>query len=220
MKLNHKTLFVLAALSAAGFAYAQEAATDAVPTGTLGLRYGDVNVGLQDIRHLSQDAFNVGVGANIPVTNTLDASFAAGRAWLNSTVDQAVNAISVTGTEYTSFRGVKPFAFAGIGYAWEKDSFGSLKNHSEYGIWGLGVGVEVPATLVFPAATGLSVAPAISYSDDFRKSRYSAQSYEYGAEINYWMDAKTAVYADIGYQDVLRSRFDSWDYTLGVRIRY
>lgn len=223
MKTTKKLLIFLAALSTAGFACAQEAPAGGSAdssAGTLGRRYGDINVGLQDIKHISDDAYSVGLGANIPVTDTLDATFDFGHAWLNSTVDQMASAISVTGTAYTSYNGMKPFAFAGIGFEWDKVSAGNFINHSQYGIWGLGVGLEIPVALVFPDARGLSLSPTISYSDDFRKTRNSAQAYTYGAEANYWIDSQVGVYGDVGRQDVLRSSFDSWIYTAGVRIRY
>ena len=222
MKTTKNLLIALAAFAAAGFAFGQETSGGSVDSsaGTLGRRYGDIGVGLQDFKNLSDDAFSVGLGANIPVTGNLDATFGIGHAWLNSTVDQQATAITATGTAYTSFKGVKPFAFAGIGGEWDKVTFGSFVNHSMYGIWGLGVGVEIPAALVFPAARGLSLAPAISYSDDFRKTRDSSQAYVYDLEANYWVNSQYGVYADVGFQDVLRSSFDSWLYNAGIRIRY
>lgn len=220
MKLKQKVLFALAALSSVGFIHAQDAHMENVPTGTLGQRYGDVNIGLQDIQHFSDDAYSMGVGANIPVAGNFDATFDFGHAWLNSTVDQTADAVSVTGTRYLAIQGIKPFAYAGVGYEWDKVSFGRAKDHSQYGIWGLGVGVEIPASLAFPTVEGLSMTPLISYSDDFRKSHNSGQACVYSMEANQWINHQMAVYADIGFQDVLHSEFDSWLYTLGVRIRY
>ncbi|HTQ32454.1 MAG TPA: hypothetical protein VMI53_14685 [Opitutaceae bacterium] len=222
MKLKQHVLFALAAFSAAGVVYAQEnmaggPATDSSAGGVIGQRYADLNFGLQHIKHVSDNAYGIGAAMNVPVESYMDATVGYGYSWINSTLDERAHVASFTDTIYTTLAGgAKPFLSAGVGYEWDRISGPNFKTDTaEFGLWGLDVGIEVPT-----AVQGLSVTPAISYLDDFRKSRNSAQARDYGVEANYWVDAKWSVYGNISYQDVLHSGADSWNYTAGIRIKF
>lgn len=220
MKLSRNLLLAVAALSAVDLVYADGSAGSPAAEstdGVIGQRYVDLNFGVEHVKHLSDNTYDVGAAVNVPVTSYMDAAVGYDYSWINSTLDGRAHAFTLTDTVYgTLDSGAKPFLAVGIGYERDRISGAGFKTDTaEFGIWGLGVGIEVPT-----AVKGLSVTPAISYSDDFRKARNSTQARQYGVEVNYWLNAKWGVYGDISYADVLHSGADSWNYTVGARLKF
>jgi hypothetical protein len=244
MNLTKKIILTLAVLAIAGADHAQQTdttnqsaiipppannsqpASTSTAGGILGKRYVDANFSLQDIRHVSKNAYDLGVGANIPVSPGIDLGAAYDHSWLQGTsTTPRVHSDVIQGTvtlfppARTFDSDVKPFVAGGIGYQWDNAKFSgtphsfTFGSSDDYAIWGLAVGLEIPVD-------ALSITPVVSYSDDFRSSHQSVQAFNYGAEANYWITNQVGVYAAATYQDVRHSSFDSWIYTTGVRFQF
>lgn len=209
-----KNITLALGLLAAGVSYAQTTAAS-IPASTtggglLGHRYTELNVGLQDIKHLSDHGYSVGAGANNPlIPGVLDAGASYSYSWIRGAFRGHANTIGAYTTAYTVLNGVKPFAGAALGYQW--NSFGP--GVDDQALWGLTTGVEIPAG-------AFTITPRISYADDFESSRKSSQAWTYQVEANYWYSPTSAVFASIGKTDVRRSSFDSWNYEVGLRARF
>ncbi len=247
MNPTKKIILALTALAAAGAILAQQTDTNQTATtdqsavttnqttppppaapsgGLLGKRYVDLNFGVQDIRHVSKDAYTAGLSGNFPVAPGVDLGAGYSHSWLNSTAttprvdtDVVQGTVTLFPPNNTFSNGAKPFVAGGIGYQWDNATLSgtphsfSFTSDDDYALWALAAGVEIP----FGA---FSLTPAISYNDDFRSSRKSVQAYNYGAEANYWVTDEFAVYAGASYQDVRHSSFDSWIYDAGVRLKF
>ncbi|MDD2764061.1 MAG: outer membrane beta-barrel protein [Opitutaceae bacterium] len=209
MNLTKKITLALAVLAACSAGFAQSSAATGIPVGTLGQRYADFNLGIQDIRHLTDNAYGLGLSANVPVTPHLDLGAGYSYGWLRGAVPAHSNTLTTMATAYTTFNEVRPFAEIGLGYQWVH----ALGMSDNSGIWAAALGVEIPAGLV-------SIKPSIVYNDDFRTSSRSAQDVTYGVEVNHWYSKSLAVYAGVGYTDVQNSNLDSWNYSIGLRMRF
>ena len=210
MNLSKKITLVLAAVAATSASFAQTAPAANASTGLLGQRYAEVSFGLADAQGSSDNTY--GLGVNLPVCPNVDLGFNYGYSWLNSgglkLRDHALNA-SATG--YTNYAGVKPFVGVGLGYQWSKAKFGSFSTNNDIGTWALGVGFEV--------ATGeITLTPSISYVDGF-KSR-DAGAFNYGVEASTWITKTLGGFADVSFSDIEGSGGQSWNYTIGVRVRF
>jgi hypothetical protein len=211
MKLTNK-LIVALGLLAAGVSEAQTTGAGSADLGLLGHRYTELNVGLQDIKHLSDHGYIVGASANNAlIPGVLDAGASYSYSWIRGPFRGHANTIGGYATAYAPFNGVKPFAGAGLGYQWSSFGFGA---DDDQALWGLTAGVEIPA------GPGLTITPRVNYADDFESSRNSSQVWTYQVELNYWYNARSAVFGSIGKSDVRRTSFDSWNYELGLRARF
>jgi hypothetical protein len=141
-------------------------------------------------------------------------------------------------TAYTNYQGVKPFAEVAVGYSWAKDklSFGGTPvsdDRDDTGLWGLGVGVEIPLGAV-------TVTPRITYQDDFeggapgitnpaasgtgstvaisRGGRGGA--FGYSTEAHMWFTRAVGGFAEVTYSDPTGGGTQSWTYALGARLRF
>ncbi len=112
-----------------------------------------------------------------------------------------------------TYAGVKPFVSLELGSEWDRISAIRFLHHSSYGIYAVEAGVEIPLEMV-------TVTPFIAYQDDFRAPANSSQADDFGVEVNYWFKKDWAVFADVGYQDVLHSRFDSTVWSIGLRQKF
>lgn len=206
MNLTKKTILALG-LAVAGVSYAQTASTDVKPVGLLGQSYSEASFGVSDLAHTSKNAYDLGVSANVPVSPILDLGAGYDYGWVHGVGHS--NGVDASATTYTSFKGVKPFASAAVGYQWTRAS----DYRQDEAIWGVAVGVEIPVSVV-------TITPRIAYADDFHGSSRSSQQTSYGAEANYWVTKTTAVFADAGYTDGHHSSGDAWTYTVGARFKF
>ena len=181
-------------------------------SGLLGLRYTELNAGLQNISHVSEHGYSVGALANNPlIPGVLDAGASYSYSWIRGPFKGHANTVGAYTNVYVPFNGVKPFAGAGLGYQWSSFSFGA---NDDMAIWGLTAGVEIPA------GPGLTFTPRVNYSDDFEGNRNSTEVWTFQVEGNYWFNASHAAFASVGKSDVRRSRLDSWNYEIGLRARF
>jgi len=209
MKLTKKITLALGLLAVAGTGFAQQSATSGVKNGVLGQSYTELSFGTQDIKHLSTNGYGLGASQSTPVTANVDVAGGYSYNWIKGNIRAHSNTLNGVATAFTTWNGVKPYASAGLGYQWES----GRGFHDNYGLWGAAVGVEIP---VCAEAT---VTPSINYVDDFRGARQSTQQTTFGVEANYWFSKDAAAFAGLGYSDVRRSSFDSWNYTIGLRIK-
>jgi hypothetical protein len=213
MTLTKKILLALGVAAAAGAMHAQMTSTT-TPVGVLGHSYTELSLGLQDIKNLSPHFYDASIGGNVPVTPNLDLAAGYSYGWIRgsafgTSLRGHSNTVTTTATAYTLTGGVKPFVGVGLGYEWTHFA-GFRDNH---GLWGAAVGVEIPAGRV-------SITPRIVYADDFESSSSSSQQTTYEVEGNYWVSAKTGVFASLGKTDVHHDSGESWNYRLGVRMKY
>ena len=210
MNLTKKITHALGVVAATAVSYAQQpAATSTTPVGVLGQQYTEVGFGAQDIKHLSPNLYSFDFSGNAPVTSNIDVSGGYSYGWIRGNVGAHSNTLSTSATYHVSYEGVKPFATAALGYEWVHH-FGV--RHSD-GIWGAAVGVEIPVG-------EFSLTPSVAYADDFSSRRRSSQAVISNVEANHWFSATTAGFAGIGYTDTQRSGVDSWNYSVGVRVKF
>jgi hypothetical protein len=208
MTLTKKILLALGAAAAAGAMHAQTMSTT-TPVGVLGHNYTELSLGLQDIKDLSPHFYDASISGNVPVTPNLDLAAGYSYGWIRGSVRGHSNTLTTTATAYTLTGGVKPFVGVGLGYKWTH--FAGFRDNQ--GLWGAAVGVEIPAGRV-------SITPRIVYADDFESSSNSSQETTYEVEGNYWVSAKTGVFASIGKTDVHHNGGEAWNYRLGVRMKF
>ena len=205
-----KNIIVALGLLTAGVCAAQT--TPPGGDGLLGHRYTELSLGLQDIEESSDHGYAVGARANNPlIPGVLDAGASYSYSWIRGRFRGHANTVGGYATAYAPFRGVKPFAGAGLGYQWTSFSFG---NSDDYAIWGATAGVEIPA------GPRVTITPRINYADDFDNGRNGGRTWTFQAEANYWFSATSAVYGSVGKSNVRRSPMDSWNYEIGLRARF
>lgn len=206
MNLTKKTILALG-LVVAGASFAQTATTSPQPVGLLGQTYSEFSYGVTDIHNYSKDQQNLGVAANVPVAPYLDLGGAYGYSWIRGVGH--TNSVAGGATAYTTFKGVKPFVGAAVGYEWD-NAYGS---RDDAATWGFAAGVEIPVSVV-------TITPRIVYADDFNGRSTSTQQWTYGVEGNYWVTKTAAVFADVGYAEPLHVSTHAWTYTIGARFKF
>ncbi len=212
MNVSKNISLALAALAVVSTSFAQTAPAATASTGLLGQRYAEASFGLADAHGSSDNTYGLGLGVNLPVSPNVDLGFNYGYSWLNSgglkLRDHALNA---TATGYTNYAGVKPFVGVGLGYQWAEAKFGPFKTSDDAATWGLGLGFEV-------AAGEITLTPSISYVDGF-KSR-DGGAFNYGIAASTWITKTLGGFADVSFSDVEGRGGQSWNYTVGVRVRF
>lgn len=183
--------------------------TGANPVGTLGHSYTEASFGVQDIQHITPDFLDLSLSGNVPVAPNFDLGGGYSYGWIRGAGRGHSNTLNTYATAYLTTRGARPFASAGLGYRWTR--FAGTRN--DEGFWSAAVGVEIPAGL-------FSITPRIAYVDDFHRRGNSSQQTTYEVEGNYWMSRQAAVFATVGQTDVHGSGFDSWNYRVGVRVKF
>jgi hypothetical protein len=211
MKLTKKITFALGALAAAGAIHAQTAAASGTANGLLGQRYVEAGFGVQDIKHVSSNVYSLGAAVNVPfIPSLVDVGANYSYDWIKSAAFRGhANTFGGDVKVYTTLSGVKPFVSAGLGWQWSH-AFGSSDDN---GLWNAAVGVEIPVA-------GFTVTPRIVYHDDFQGSRDSSQDWTYEVAGNYWITRTAAAFASVGYADDRGTNFDSWNYRVGLRLKF
>jgi len=212
-----KTLIGTVALLTASTVFAQTGSCVLFPKGdqdgqgTIGRRYAEGYLSLQDVRGSSDNVFGGGVGGNLPLCCGID---------LLGDINYTSYKPDNFSTTLTNFDGsvrlynkveddVKPFIQAGLGM-----TFGDVRDHSTNWInWSVGVGAEFPYKWV-------SVTPSISYRDDFRHSGASTQSLNYAVEFSSWATPQVGVFAKVTYVDVRHDGANATGLTAGLRVRF
>jgi len=226
-----KTLISTVALIAASTVFAQTSNTcswlpkgDEYGQGVIGKRYAEAGFNLQHTKHASDNAFDTGISANLPVVEGLDLNAGYSYSWYNpSPIKYTTHAIGSSVTLYKTVEdGVKPFISAGLGYSWLNEdldagyyffSNGKNSRSRNFATWGFAIGAEFPYKW-------FAVIPTIGYSDDFQKSSYSSQQWTYRVEVNSWLTSKIGVFASAAYIDTFHSSVTTMDYGIGVRVRF
>jgi predicted porin len=209
MKLTKKITLALGVLAAVSTSMAQNASNS---LGLLGERYSDFNFGVADLKHVSTHGYSLGAGVNLPILpGALDLGATYDYSWLRGSGARAhANTIGINTRLYTALGGVKPFV--GGAFAWQGSRIRGFGTEDR-ALWNLSVGAEIPVG-------ALTLTPRIAYDDDFEESFNSSQQLTYAVEANYWLNRKTAVYGSVGYTDVNSSSFSTWNYQVGVRVRF
>jgi hypothetical protein len=217
MKKTTKNLaLALGLLTTAIASHAQSSAMPSTapmspPLGLLGTQYTEFNLGAQDIRHISTDGYGLGIAANTAVIpGKVDAGALYRYNWIGGSFRGHANTVGAYATAYAPMQGVKPFVGAGLGYQWTSVRFGGSDDQA---LWNATAGVEIPAGPV-------TLTPRVNYDDDFQGTGKSGQAWTYSLEANYWLDSKCAVFASVGYSEVRHSKFDTWNYVVGLRSRF
>lgn len=212
MNLTKKmTLAAGLLVAAAGYAQTTATSSSSNPHGLLGTRYAELNFGVQDVKFIRDHAYGVGASVNTPVVpGAFDAGLTYAYNWIRGPVRAHANTFGGYGIFYVPAGGVKPFVGAGVGWQWlDTRGFSS----EDQGVWGATAGVEIPLGR-------FTLTPRVAYADDFENSVNSSQEWRWSAEGNYALNQSTAVFASLGRSDVARSPARSWDYGLGVRVKF
>jgi hypothetical protein len=216
MNLTKKLSLALTIVAAACLVHADEPASTDTSAGTLGQRYAELSFTNQVIEHVpSNNNYYYGeLGANVPVTKGLDLGGSYTYGWFNH-LGQSLrsNLGEADATAYVTCAGVKPFATLDLGYQWDRTTAANYFVRSEYAVWGMAAGVEVP---VGPVA----ITPFANYGTDFRRSIASTQDLDLGIKINYWYNEHWAVFANVYHEDVMHSSSDSFNWSLGLRRKF
>lgn len=208
--LTKKITLALGVIAATAASYAQQpAASTTTPIGILGRQYTELSFGVQDIKHLSPDAYSLGVAGNVPVAANIDLGAAYTYGWIRGGLNAHGNTLSTSATLHTTYSGMKPFAALALGYQWAHGA--GFKD--DYGVWGGAIGVEIPVG-------ACTVTPSVAYADDFLGSRKSSQEIIGNVEANHWFSQTTAGFVGVGYGDTQRSGADSWNYSVGLRLKF
>ncbi len=209
MKLSKKMTLALGLL-VAGAIHAQTAApssTTSTGSGLLGQRYAESGLGAHDLKFLSDDAYGLSVGANLPVVPALlDAGASYTYNWISGPTRSHSNDFVGSVTAYTALNGLKPFS--GVALGWHTSGFG-VDNQA---MWRATVGLEVPAG-------DLTFTPRVTYTDDFQVTSASRQQWSWALEGNYQVNPKAGLFASFGHSEERHSPARSWDYRVGVRIK-
>ena len=214
MKNIHSTKsFLLAAAASLGLAasaFAQttapaEPASAAHGSGLLGQSYASLSYGFIDLDGTGVDANSFTLAFNQGVRDGLDSfleyDYTRTDRILGSRLTQ--HSLLAGARVFTDYRGIKPYAEAGVGWVWQK--FGGASDNS-FG-WGAGVGAEIAV------APALTVTPFVRYTDVTEGS--NNDSWEYGVKANYWLSEKLALQGGLSRDDD-----QNMVYRVGVNFRY
>jgi len=97
----------------------------------------------------------------------------------------------------------RPYAEAGVGYAWTKFE----GTHDNSFVWEIATGVE------FQAAPAVSVTPYVEYQD--ARDLAGGGTWNFGVKANYWIDSQWAVTVGLNRDDQHNTGF-----TVGTNFRF
>jgi len=174
--------------------------------GLLGENYTNLGFTYIDVKNTNVDGQAIDFGMSAPYTSKTDLFFEYnytrsepvldGHAWWQS--------LLAGGRWYTNLNGIKPYAEAGLGWAWvDVPVFGGENSWA----WFTGIGIETP---VAPNAT---VTPFIRFTD--APDIGDADHWDFGVKGNYWLNAKLALTAKVAIDDD-----QSWSFGAGVNYQF
>lgn len=212
---NSNTLnsLLLTAAVALGLAAPARAQTTVAPepapvtrsSGLLGQTYAGLSYAFVDLDDSGVDASRSTLSFNQAVRDgldsTLDYEYARTDRILGSRLTQ--HSLLIGARAFTNYNGIKPYAEAGIGWAWQKFAGASDNSFA----WAASVGAE------FELAPAFTVAPFVRYTDLAKGSNNDA--WEFGAKANYWLNEKWSVLGALSRDDD-----SNMSYRLGVNFRY
>lgn len=212
-----KTFVGTVALLAASTVFAQTSSCVLFPKGdedgqgTIGRRYADGYLSIQDVRGTTTNVYGGGGGANIPLCSGIDLNGGVG--YTSYKPDDFSTTLTTLGGNVKFYNkaegGVKPFVTGGLGM-----TFGDVNSHSTSWVdWNVGVGAEFPYKWI-------SITPSITYHDDFRHNGVSTQSLHYAVDFNSWATSQVGVYAKVVCIDTWHDANPAFGLALGVRVRF
>lgn len=219
MKTLTRTALILASFSVAAAAFAQQAEQTAT-AGVLGRTSLQVSGAITEPEHNSKTGVGADIGFRLPVSGNFDVclDYVYARQCASSyfeTFDlrNRSNAVDVSTVGYTRIAGIKPFAEAGLGYAWEENRL-TVKNRviggdwlgvqtlrDGYTTWHLDVGAEVPLASVV-------LTPRISYRDGFQNNK--GAEFRYSVEAHTWVTKSLGLFAGISLTDPKTTHTNFW----------
>jgi hypothetical protein len=163
------------------------------PAALLGKNYVEAGFFTEDFRNSgSKNAFGTGVDLNLPTFDNFDIG-------VNYAFERAASGApqftdNTLGTSFTGFftvNGVKPFADLDLGYAWQKSKLDGISDSNDRGIYGAGVGIEVPVakSTVFTARA--------AYDNSFRRD--SQHQWIYIAKVDQSIADGIAAQLDVAF---------------------
>jgi len=105
---------------------------------------------------------------------------------------------------YVNYGGLKPYAEAGVGWAWLHAPAGARENSF---VWFAGVGAELQA------APDFSITPFVRFS--YANSFTNHQQWDYGVKANYWVTEHVGLMATLS-----RDNSRDMSYGAGVNFRF
>lgn len=207
-----KSAIALAALIIVSVGHAQQPApSGTTTTGRLGQRYVGASFGVANFKDTPERGHDTSIGVNLPITPSIDVDFGYSYQWLgNSPVDLTGNSVDAGATLYKSWRGVKPYASASLGYSWSEASYAGSSIESNDGFYVVSVGFEAPVGPIV-------LTPAIGLYRPFESD--SDTTSFYGVDAHHWFTSKIGARAGVSYADY-GDGFSSWDYRIGLRVKF
>ncbi|MFT3782829.1 MAG: hypothetical protein QM790_12535 [Nibricoccus sp.] len=212
-----KTLISTVALLAASTVFAQTGNSPWFPTstedgqGTIGRRYGEGYLSLQDVSGSSKNIYGGGVAANVPLLKGIDLNGRVGYtsfkpAYASTTLTNLDGAVKFYNQ---SDADIKAFIAPGLGV-----TFGDVNDHSTSWVrWNVAIGAEF-------AYKWVAITPTLTYNDDFRHHGPSQQSISYGAEFSSWATPQVNVFAKVEAIDPFHDANITPGLTIGLRVRF
>lgn len=206
MNPTKKMTMLAFGLLLAGVGFAQTA-NDSSP-GLLGQRYAELGLARHELKFSGDHAYSLGGGVNLPAVPTLlDVSLGYSHQWMRGARRGHSDIFSAMPIAYAPLKEVKPFV--GLGMGWQTAGFG----YEPRGLWGAVAGIEF-------GSGNFTFTPRINYVDDFEVSRVSVQQWSWAVEGNCWLAPRTGIFASVGRSDVVRNPGRSWDYQIGLRVKF
>lgn len=211
---SFKTLILAgaASLGLAASAVAQTTAPMTSPAPTvgrtaalLGQNYAYASLGFINLDDLDIDAKSYTLGVNEAVRDGLDAIFEYDYTRTDRVVGSRLtqHSLLVGARAFANYHGIKPYAEAGVGWAWQK--FGGARDDSF--AWGAGVGAE------FELSPVVAVTPFVRYTDLTEVS--GSGTWDYGVKANVRLTDKFSVLGSVSRDDDR-----NMEYRVGVSFRY
>ena len=197
-------------LAVSGAIHAQTAGANSA-AGRLGQRYIGTSYGVADLNDIREEFHDFSFGVNLPVSKFADFDAGYGYQWLNNNpVDIDAHEIDAGITLYSNKHTPKPFVSATVGYSWQKASYAGVTARDDEAFYGLSVGIEAPVGPVV-------LTPSIGLSDSLENGGDPA--FGYGVDVHRWITSKLGLRAAISYVDH-GDDLESWNYRLGLRVRF
>jgi hypothetical protein len=221
MKTKNKTILCLALfITATAFAKeakdivstrAEETRESDLTSGLLGTSYVEISYLLQDLKRVSPNLNNAGIGVNVRVVpSLLDLGADYGYGWIDGAFSGQAHQLGGSATLYTTVGAVKPFVRGRIGIVESHSSFAGDDQLTE---WRVGLGLEIPIGK-------LTLTPQALYSDNDYGTPNRALRWTCQLEANYAFTRCVNGFVAFGYTDFHYSSIDPWQYQAGFRFKF